>query len=180
MQHHQLEHLVRAAAAMTNTNALLIVGTQSLLISCPAAPEILMGHAQADFITPDNQTLALIIEHDIGPASRFNLQFNYCARGLGFVNVVLPEGWEARQIAFPVQGAPDLQVHCLSALDTAASKLAAGRVKDYRFVSAMIHYGLINAIDLHAHVPLLPVPQEQKDTLLAWAHEQCGQAGVVS
>ena len=128
----------------------------------------------------ESQTLALIIEHDIGPASRFNLQFNYCARGLGFVNVVLPEGWEARQIAFPVQGAPDLQVHCLSALDTAASKLAAGRVKDYRFVSAMIHYGLINAIDLHAHVPLLPVPQEQKDTLLAWAHEQCGQAGVVS
>lgn len=171
MHYHQLEHLVRAAAAMTNTNTLLIVGTQSLLGSCPQAPEILTGHLQADFITPDNQSLALIIEHDIGPASRFNLQFNYCARGLGFVNVCLPSGWEQRLVELETDVSPKVQVRCLSALDMAASKLAAARLKDFRFVAAMLHYGLVQAQALQDTIALLPVSDEQKEQRIAWIQD---------
>lgn len=45
---------------------------------------------------------------------------------------------------------------CLEAHDLAASKLAAGREKDFEFVGALVDAGLIDLATLTARVEMLP------------------------
>ena len=48
MQRQQLEHLIRAAAAITDQYEIVIVGSQSILGAIPNAPEGLLQSMEAD------------------------------------------------------------------------------------------------------------------------------------
>jgi hypothetical protein len=63
----------------------------------------------------------------------------------------------------------DLKVGwCLEPHDLAASKLAAGREKDWTFVEQMIRHGIARADVLRARIETLPIPEERRQTLARW------------
>jgi hypothetical protein len=167
MTRSELEHLIRAAAAITNEYEIVVVGSQSVLGAVPNAPEILLRSMEADLYPLKHPDLADLIDGAIGELSPFHERFGYYAQGVGPDTAVLPGGWETRWVK--VQNAnTDLKIgYCLEPHDLAASKLAAGREKDFDFVSAMLTAGLIDREVLKVRVTLLPIATSHKEGLRA-------------
>ena len=53
MTRQQLEHIIRAAAAITEQDDLVIIGSQAILGQHPDAPEELLVSMEADIYAPD-------------------------------------------------------------------------------------------------------------------------------
>lgn len=168
MNRQALEHLIRAAAAVTNEYELMVIGSQSILGSVEHAPADLLQSMEADMYPIKRPELADLIDGAIGELSPFQDRFGYYAQGVGPKTAVLPAGWESRVVK--IQNAnTDLKIgYCLELHDLAASKLAAGRDKDWRFVEVMLSHGLIKADVLGQHIDDLPIDDSHKTRLKHW------------
>ena len=63
----------------------------------------------------------------------------------------------------------DLKIgYCLEPHDLAASKLAAGRDKDWPFGEAMLRHGIVDGGIVEERVALLPIANDQKKRLSEW------------
>ncbi len=179
MQRADLEHLIRAAAAVTNQYELVIVGSQSILGANPNAPEVLLRSMEADMYPLHRPELADLIDGAIGEHSPFHDSFGYYAQGVGPETATLPRGWEKRLIK--VQGrTTDLKIgYCLEPHDLAASKLAAGRPKDRPFVQEMLVHGLVKAPLLRRRIAALPVSDARRQSMLTWlaSHSRRSSSG---
>ena len=168
MRRHELEHLIRAAAAITNEYEIMIIGSQSILGACPDAPEFLLQSMEADVYPLHHPELADLIDGAIGELSPFEERFGYYAQGVGPETAILPLGWESRLVKIQNENT-DLKIGlCLEPHDLAASKLAAGREKDWPFVEVMLRHKIIDGAAVQERVRLLPISPEQKERLHAW------------
>ena len=173
MQRHELEHLIRAAAAITNEYEIMIIGSQSILGAFPNAPEFLLQSMEADVYPLHHPELADLIDGAIGELSPFEERFGYYAQGVGPETAILPFGWEGRVVKIQ-NGNTDLKIGlCLDPHDLAASKLAAGRDKDWPFVEVMLHNKIIDAGTTQERIKLLPITSAQKERLSAWVAARC-------
>jgi hypothetical protein len=81
---------------------------------------------------------------------------------------LLPTGWQDRLVKIQNQNT-DLKIgYCLEPHDLAASKLAAGREKDWHFVATLLQHGIAYAATLHERVATLPRPAERCAALQRW------------
>jgi uncharacterized nucleotidyltransferase DUF6036 len=135
----QLEHVIRAAAAITGDSEIVVVGSQAILGQFPEAPPEMLLSQEADVYPRNHPERAELIEA-IGELSTFHDTFGYYADGIAAELPSLPHGWQERLIVVPVGDARGL---CLEAHDLALSKCAAGREKDRDFVRAAIRHGLV-------------------------------------
>ena len=173
MKRKELEHLIRAAAAITDQYEIMIVGSQSILGAVPNAPESLLVSMEADVYPMHRPDLADLIDGAIGELSPFEEQFGYYAQGVGPETAVLPAGWESRLVRIQNQNT-DLKIgYCLEPHDLAASKLVAGRDKDWPFVKELILHRIVGASLLQERIELLPIPDEHKARLKRWI-SACG------
>ena len=172
MQRHELEHLIRAASAITNDDEVVVVGCQSILGAVPNPPDSLTVSMEADIYPANMPVLADLIDGAIGEGSPFHERFGYCAQGVGPETAVLPEGWQGRLVRLQNQNT-DLRVGlCLDPSDLCAAKLAAGRDKDWVFVREALKLGIVSAETLATRVRTLPVVSDQQARLLAWVSAQ--------
>ena len=168
MRRHELEHLIRAAAAITNTNEIVVIGSQSILGAVPDAAVFLLQSMEADIYPLHHPELADLIDGAIGELSPFEERFGYYAQGVGPETAVLPLGWESRLITIQNENT-DLKIGlCLEPHDLAASKLAAGREKDWPFVEVMLRHKIVDGAIVQERIGRLPVLPEQQDRLRAW------------
>ena len=70
MQRQDLEHLIRAAAAITNDYEVVVIGSQSILGAVPHPPESLTASMEADIYPANMPELADLIDGSIGEGSR--------------------------------------------------------------------------------------------------------------
>jgi hypothetical protein len=98
MKRSELEHLIRAAAAVTDQYEIVVVGSQSILGSAPDAPAILLQSREADCYPLHRPDLADVIDGAIGELSPFDERFGYYAQGVGLETAILPVGWEGRLV----------------------------------------------------------------------------------
>jgi hypothetical protein len=75
MQRAQLEHIIRAAAAITGTHEFVIIGSQAILGAFPDAPAELLISIEADLFTLRNPADADLIDGSIGEGSPFHQTF---------------------------------------------------------------------------------------------------------
>jgi len=168
MQRHQLEHLIRAAAAITNEYEIVVVGSQAILGAVPQAPAELLQSMEADLYPLHRPDLADLIDGAIGELSPFEERFGYYAQGVGPETATLPAGWEGRLIKIQNENT-DLKIgYCLEPHDLAASKLVAGREKDGPFVETLLRHGLANRATLQERIALLPLPEARRAQLERW------------
>jgi hypothetical protein len=168
MRRSELEHVIRAAAAITNEYEIVVVGSQSLLGAVPQPPALLVESMEADVYPRHRPDLADLIDGAMGEGSPFHDCFGYYAQGVGPETASLPVDWENRLMR--IQNAnTDLKVGlCLEPHDLAASKLAAGREKDWIFVAEMMASNIVQADVLLQRIASLPVSEDRRNRLVAW------------
>lgn len=109
-----------------------------------------------------------MIDGAIGEASPFHERFGYYAQGVGPDTAILPNDWQSRLVKLQNPNT-DLKVGwCLELHDLAVSKLAAGREKDWPFVSTMLSHGLIQSDTLRERLTQTMMNSAQHQRLLRW------------
>ena len=180
MKRSDLEHIIRASAAITNEYEIVVIGSQSILGSAPQASGLLVLSMEADLYPLRRPELADLIDGSMGEDSPFNDRFGYYAQGVGPETAVLPQGWQDRLVKIQGEGT-DLRIgYCLEPHDLAASKLVAGREKDAPFVQALFEQQLIRLETLRERIDALPVASDRMTTLSRVAQRLHDQAAVTT
>lgn len=175
MTRMQLEHVIRVAAGLTNSNEIMVVGSQAILGAFPEAPAELLQSMEADVYPLHAPALAELIEGSIGEGSPFETTYGYYAQGVGPETAKLPAGWENRVVRIQTPGTDGKVGYCPDPHDLAASKLAASREKDKAFVSAMLRLGLVQGTTLAQSIALLPIEPERREQLRRWLEAEIGR-----
>jgi hypothetical protein len=123
MRREQLDHLLRAAWAISGTADLVVVGSQAILASESNPPNALLVSIEADIFslrdTPHDQSDADLIDGSIGELSPFHQTFGYYAHGVSERTAVLPVGWRDRLVRLQATADPKGPGWCISAMDLA-------------------------------------------------------------
>jgi hypothetical protein len=168
MRRSELEHLIRAASAITDQYEIMIVGSQSILGAIPAPPDSLLESMEADVYPLHRPDLADLIDGSIGEGSPFHERFGYYAQGVGPETATLPEGWQTRTIKIQNQNTDHKIGICLDPHDLAAAKLAAGREKDWIFVEEMLRERIVDGCVLQERIEMLPIFAAKMEKLKVW------------
>lgn len=145
MNRTQLEHVIRAAGAIAETDTLIVIGSQAILASCPDAPVELVTSREVDLYPAEDPSKADLIDGSIGEGSLFDEQFSYYAHGVGPETAKLPAGWRGRAVTLRTPQTRGVTALCLHPLDIAVSKLLAGRDKDMQYLACLLRHGLVTA-----------------------------------
>lgn len=156
MTRPQLEHIIRAAAANANVREIVVIGSQSILGSHPAAPPELTESIEADVFPKDLPERSIVVDGAMGELSLFHETFGYYAHGVDEKTAILPEGWRERLIKVESASTMGSIGWCLDPHDLAVSKLAAGREKDFRFVQAMLVHSFISMGEIRRRLKITP------------------------
>jgi hypothetical protein len=144
MYRADLEHIIRAAGAITGTNEIVIIGSQSILGQFPDAPQPMLKSNEADVFTFRSPDDASLIDGTIGELTSFHTTFGFYAHGVAGDTARLPRGWRDRLIKVRNENTNGVTGLCLEVHDLCASKLIAGREKDMEFVTEAVRAGLTN------------------------------------
>jgi hypothetical protein len=138
-----LEHLVGAAAAVIDEE-LIVVGSQAILGEHPDAPKELLFSGSVDLLPASGDPRkSEILNEALGEFSFFRNNFGCYAKGVETSALTLPEGWRGR-LARIRNTDKACGGGCLETHDLAVSKLIAGRVEDFEFVSALLRHEMID------------------------------------
>ncbi len=161
MNRSQLEHVIRAAAAIAGDTDIVVIGSQAILGRYPEAPAELLVSADVDLYPRNHPERADLIEGSIGELSPFHETYGYYAQAVGERTAVLPDGWQARLITVPTSAGRGL---CLEPHDLVVSKYVAGREKDREYVRAAINHRLVapsTLIERLGQTPVDPTSRER-------------------
>ena len=143
MTRAQLEHIIRAAGTIADTEDLVIIGSQAVLGQFPAAPPELLVSNEADIFPRQDPARSDLIDSTIGEGSPFQQAFGYFAHGVDESSAILPDGWRDRLIAVCGENTRFVRGWCLEVHDLAIAKYAAGREKDRDFTRALVRYSMV-------------------------------------
>lgn len=162
MKRPELEHVLRAAAAITGETEFVVLGSQAVLVQYSAPPGDMLLSVEADLYPLHKPDMADLIDGSIGRESPFHSTFGYYADGVDDTTAKLPAGWTERAVRYcsPNTGgataiAPELH-------DLAVSKLVAGREKDLAWVEAAVRAGLADPAVLAQRVAETPIEDAVK------------------
>ncbi len=147
MTREQLEHVLRVSAALTSRNDFVVIGSQALLASYPAAPDDLLRSMEVDLYPLHAPELADLLDGSIGELSPFHETYGYYAHGVGPETARLPSQWRDRLVRIETVGCVGW---CLAIADLAVSKLLAGRARDFEFVRALLRERLTASAEIDA------------------------------
>ncbi len=142
MNRAQLEHIIRAAAGNADTTEIVVIGSQAILGTYPAAPDELLVSMEADVFPRDRPENSILIDGGIGERSIFHETFGYYAHGVDESTATLPHGWRDRLVPIHNENTRGATGWCLELHDLAVSKLVAGREKDIDFIVALFRHNL--------------------------------------
>jgi hypothetical protein len=172
MTREELEHVIRAAAAITNEKSFVVIGSQAVLLPYPNAHPDLRVSRELDLypaMAPDKSDL---IEGAIGALSQFDETFGYYADGVSPDTAVMPVDWMDRA---SLHYLGETTVVCPDMHDLAVSKCVAQRAKDARFIVVMLKEGMISSGALEERIRQLD-PKQPIEQLVAWARRRAQEA----
>jgi hypothetical protein len=176
MKRHEIEHLIRAAGAVTQSDEIIVIGSQSILGCYPEAPDALLQSREADLIPVQFPERADLIDGVLGELSPFDETFGYYADGVDMETAILPKGWENRLVKIANANTNYVTGLFLEPHDLMVSKLYAGREKDTEFVKAAIGSTLVDAKVIRLRIrevtgqdALYDIVQARLDRLLSTA-----------
>lgn len=167
MKRSELEHLIRAAGAITNDAEIVVIGSQAILGQFPNAPSPLLVSAEADLFPLHRPELADLIDGSIGEGSSFHELFGYYAQGVGERTAVLPSGWRDRLIRIENANTRGVAGLCLEVHDLAVSKHVASREKDLEFTRELARHGMTDSKTLLGRLKETEIAPELRKVLEA-------------
>src|SRR5258706_3949863 len=152
MKRGELEHVLRAAGAITGVSTWVIVGSQAILGALPDAPKELLISVEVDLYAPANEAASDLVDGSIGEKSPFHESFGYYAHGVGEKTAVLPSGWRERAVAIQTPLTGGITGICPDPADLAISKLAAWREKDQEFVRTLVERAIVRVDEIRSRL----------------------------
>jgi hypothetical protein len=182
MRRDQLEHAIRTACQIIGHDAVVIVGSQSILGSFTEdeLPTEATMSTEIDILTlgedgSETARLADLIEGVAGEWSTFEEQHGFSIDGVDLETAVLPNGWRDRLIKVQnantaaISGKPQYTGWCLDKEDLCVAKLCALREKDRNFVAALLDARLVDADVLTERLSGVPAKHHNAaEHALAW------------
>ncbi|MBN9428519.1 MAG: hypothetical protein J0H09_18615 [Burkholderiales bacterium] len=159
MQRHELEHLIRAAGAITDEYEFVVVGSQSVLGSVDRPPADCLLSTEADLYPLNAEDKADLIDFNIGEGSPFHDTHGYYAQGVDSRTAVLPSGWRTRLVRLQTESTGGRVAYCLDVLDLFLSKCVANREKDRVFNRTLLAHGLVREAEALARLHELPISE---------------------
>jgi hypothetical protein len=167
MTRAQLEHIIRAAGAVTDARDLVAIGSQAVLGQFPNAPaEFLVSH-KADIFPRGAPGSSDLIDGSIGEDSPFHRTFGYYARGVDETTAILPEGWRDRLVLLETENTLHIRGWCLEVHDLAIAKYAAGREKDLDFTNALVRHVMVERQVLEQRLTATPLDDGIRNLITA-------------
>lgn len=160
MTREQLEHLLRAAGAVTDQDRLVVIGSQAILGQFPDAPPETLLSMEADLIPIDDPDKWNLIDGVLGEGSPFHETFGYYADGVEESTPVLPGGWKDRLVVVNNANTRGVSGLCLEIHDLLIAKYCAGREKDLKFAHAVVAHGLCHEATLRERLRATAVAPE--------------------
>lgn len=148
MKRDELEHVLRAAGAITGRSTWVIIGSQAILGALPDAPGDLLVSQEVDLYAPDDEAASDLVDGSIGEKSPFHETFGYYGHGVGPKTAILPSRWRERAVAVESPATGGVKGICPDPTDLAISKLAAWREKDREFVDALLRHRIVDAVEI--------------------------------
>lgn len=177
MDKADLEHIIRAASAITNQYEVIVVGSQSILGSVDSPPVECLASVEADLIVPGDERLSDLIDGAIGEGSPFQTSFGYYAQGVDSTTCVLPEGWRDRLVRLQSQNTDGKVGYCLEVTDLFLAKCAANREKDRAFNLVLLRHNLVDPEVAKARVYSMPLDEEGKQRVIELIYRLCAAVG---
>jgi hypothetical protein len=173
VKREQLEHVLRACAAIVNENSFVVVGSQAVLLPHPNAPSELLLSNEIDLYPAVRPELADLIDGAIGPLSMFHDTYGYYADGVGPQTARMPADWmDFAKLHY----IGDITVICPDLHDLAVAKCVAGRDKDADWVRGLLRHRLIGLPRLEERLHCLAASGVDAEPLLAWARRRAAEA----
>lgn len=167
MTRAELEHVIRAAAAISRDNDIVVVGSQAVLGQYPNAPRELCVSMEADVYPRTHPERADLIDGSIGELSPFHTTFGYYAQGVGPETATLPAGWEQRLVRVSNANTQGATGWCLELHDLVLAKYVAGREKDHDYIRVAIAHGLLDRHELEGRAQTLAIDDVRRVQILA-------------
>jgi hypothetical protein len=155
MKLSEVEHVLRAAAEVTQEKEFICIGSQAILGQYPDAPRELRVSMELDLYPRTHPEKSELIDGVLGELSPFHATFHYYAHGVGPTTAVLPSGWQNRLVKLTSPNTNGAVGWCIEVHDLAVSKLVAGRDKDKEFVSALLRHNLVSRNTLRQRIDLI-------------------------
>lgn len=136
-------------------------------------PAAAIRSMEADVATLDgDEAKSDLIEGSIGEDSQFHETYGIYAQGVSLKTAVLPSGWRDRLVVLESERTRPGRGLCLEPHDCVASKLVAGRAKDYEFAAALVQAGLVRLDVLAKRVAHLDVAAARREEIVTWLEGQ--------
>jgi hypothetical protein len=178
VQRHELEHLIRAAARITDEYEFVVVGSQSILGSMERPPADCVLSNEADIFPMHAEGKADLIDGAIGEGSQFHETHGYYAQGVDSTTAKLPAGWRGRLVRVQSEQTEGRVGYCLDVLDLFLSKCAANREKDRVFNRALLAHRHITVEKALERLPDMPLDDNRKATIALLIQRLAREAGV--
>jgi hypothetical protein len=175
MKRSELEHVLRAAAAIAQENSFVVVGSQAILMAFPHAPAELRVSREIDLYPALHPEKADLIDGAIGAMSSFDQTFGYHADGVGPETAVMPSDWHAREQLHYVG---DVTVICPEVHDLAVSKCVAGRDKDADFIRALFKHKMIELPIILERIAKLDPAKYPVPHITQWTQRRAHEASA--
>ena len=173
MQRDEIEHVLRAAAAISKETSFVLVGSQAVVLLIDAPPKELLLSTELDLYPAMHPEKADLIDGAIGALSTFHGTFGYHADGVGPETATLPADWMQRARFFYIG---DLTAICPDLHDLAVSKCAAAREKDADFVRVLLRDHWVNLDTLLQRIAMLPLAHDSVQAISDWARRRAREA----
>jgi hypothetical protein len=141
-----IDHILRAAAVISNHARFVVVGTGAVIITAKHIPAEMMMTAEIDLYADgvaDPEPISDLIDATIGHGSMFHRTFHYYGDGVGPRTAIMPVDWRVRATEYGVPDGGAVAI-CPSADDIAVAKLCAGREKDRDWLRVAFQAGIAN------------------------------------
>ena len=175
MKRVELEHVLRASAAITLDNSFVVVGSQAVLLEFPDAPAELLLSNELDLYPAVHPERSELIDGAIGQLSMFHDTFGYYADGVGPETAVMPADWMTFANLYYIG---ELTAICPDLHDIAVSKCVAGRDKDAAWVRALLRHDMIKIHRLVERLGQLDLVLHPPERLIAWANRRAAEAAT--
>lgn len=152
MTRQELEHVLRAAGAITGRDEWIIIGSQAILGAAPDADPALLVSEEVDLYAPGDERASDLVDGSIGERSPFHETFGYYAHGVGPETAILPSRWRERAVVIRSSATAGVAGICPDPADLAISKLAAWREKDREFVHALLEHRLTSRLEIESRL----------------------------
>ena len=173
MKREQLEHVLRASAAIAQEQSFVVIGSQAVLLHFPNAPAELLLSNEVDLYPALHPERAELIEGSIGVLSPFHDTFGYHADGVGPETATMPADWMQLAKLYYIG---DITVVCPDLHDIAVSKCVAARDKDADYVRALLRHRMIDPQTLESRLRALDASNSPVEKLVSWARRRAAEA----